>query len=259
MPQVDPPSSAVPVRPRRRSMCPASRRRPAPNRADDEGIRSAARIRDLTLSQLRSLDLSDDDLLQEALLRRGYPVVREEGALWMPRGPHGRDLVELGHHMDVVPVTGHAHCQARLELGARDAWSAAERILWIPSFRAPAWYEPRWLPWAWSDAAWSRFCRTASRSKTQPRAVQGLDRRLSAPWAAAEGRPGSANLGPRSHPCPPAPSATSKTVRLWSEFGAARSGRSAVVVVQQAAQPLSPPDDTLNGGRHLVWYDQLVV
>ena len=126
-----------------------------------EASRSAARTRELTLAHLRTLKLDGEDLLHEALLDRGHPVVREGGALWMPRGPHARDLADLGHHLGVAPVIGHARYQARLELGTRDAWSTAERIMWIPSFRPPAWYEPRWLPWAWSDAAWSRFCRTA--------------------------------------------------------------------------------------------------
>jgi hypothetical protein len=91
------------------------------------------RLVDLTLQHLQTLDLDGDELVHEALLRRGYPVLHERGALWMPRGPHQGDLAHLGEHLDVVAVVEHPRYRARIELGGRGAWEVAVGVLSIPS------------------------------------------------------------------------------------------------------------------------------
>ena len=116
------------------------------------------RLRDLTIQHLRTLNLEGNELVHEALQRRGYPVLREDGGLWMPRGPHQTDLVHLSEHLDVLPVIGDTQFQARLELGTRDAWAVALGVLSVPSWiRRIDRFDP--FPRAKPRAVWSRYTR----------------------------------------------------------------------------------------------------
>ena len=90
------------------------------------------RLLDLSLLHLKRLGLKGNEFLHEALLRRGYPALHERGALWMPRGPHREDCAYLQQFVEVIPVEDHRRYSARLELGPRDAWDVARRILSIP-------------------------------------------------------------------------------------------------------------------------------
>ena len=109
-------------------------------------VAHSGRTRDLTLLHLRSLrdgGLHGNGLLLEALLRRGFLVLGEDGALWVPRGPHSADLLRLRPWFDQERVSD-SRRQARLRLRRRDVWDVVTAVVSIPQHQPGTWMRVNW-------------------------------------------------------------------------------------------------------------------
>lgn len=71
----------------------------------------------IVVKWLGQASLTGDELLLEALLRRGYLVYRDENGLWLGTGSHRLDLevLSLVEGLKVEPVFGHAYRMARVK------------------------------------------------------------------------------------------------------------------------------------------------
>ena len=87
----------------------------------------------ITSNWLRSSGLSGNELLLEALLRRGFLAYGDEAGIWLGTGSHTIDLDVLRgiRGIKITPVSGHQHRMASLKLNAvgERAMNVAIRIV----------------------------------------------------------------------------------------------------------------------------------
>ena len=72
----------------------------------------------ITIEWLRRSSLTGNELLLEALLRRGFLVFRDEDGVWLAKGSHPLDLevLSLVAGLEVEPVHGHERRMARVKV-----------------------------------------------------------------------------------------------------------------------------------------------
>lgn len=90
----------------------------------------------LTLRWLQRSGLEGDDLLMEALYRRGFLAYRDAQSVWLGTGSHEADLevLRLIDGIAVEPVSGDEHRMARVRLieGEAAPMAVAEAIVSLP-------------------------------------------------------------------------------------------------------------------------------
>lgn len=94
------------------------------------------RTQALTLQWLHQSGLEGDDLLMEALYRRGFLAYRDVQGVWLGTGSHEADLeaLRLIDGIAVEPVSGDKHRMARVRLidGETAPMAVAEAIVSLP-------------------------------------------------------------------------------------------------------------------------------
>jgi hypothetical protein len=117
------------------------------------------RTQKLTLRWLHRSGLAGDDLLMEALYRRGFLAYRDEQGVWLGTGSHEADLEVLRriNGISVEPVSGDKQRMARVRLIENEAapMAVAEAIVSLPENKgrmtsagiAPDFYGPFYATW----------------------------------------------------------------------------------------------------------------
>lgn len=74
------------------------------------------RTQRITVEWLQQSDLKGDDLLLEALLRRGFLAYRDDDGVWLGTGSHPEDLevLKLIDGLEVIPIFDHKERMARV-------------------------------------------------------------------------------------------------------------------------------------------------
>jgi len=94
------------------------------------------RTRRITSDWLLQSGLAGDELLLEALLRRGFLAYRDDQGVWLGTGSHPEDLdvLRLYDGLDVEPFSGHKERMAQVKLSATGVspTSVAAAIVAIP-------------------------------------------------------------------------------------------------------------------------------
>lgn len=91
-----------------------------------------SRLQEITVEQIASMELDDDALILEALLRRGFLALRDSRGVWLAKGSHKSDLKALSDVLDVQESHDELYC-AKLNIRAsHDVREIAKAIVLIP-------------------------------------------------------------------------------------------------------------------------------
>lgn len=92
-----------------------------------------SRLQMITFERLKRMPLAGDELILEALLRRGYLASRDDESVWLAKGSHAADLEQLSEFVDVTKQVNHKLICARLRVRrASECIEVAARIIGVP-------------------------------------------------------------------------------------------------------------------------------